>query len=95
MYGTVARLSVKPGHVGGLELILTGRSMPVGAVSVNAYRADTNPNEVWLTVVFESKEAYLANAESAEQNQRYNEMMTYLENAPEWHDGEVFHSMTN
>ena len=58
------------------------------------YRSDRDPNEYWLAVVFESKEAYLANAGSPEQHQRYQQYRALLEAEPEWHDGEVaFSSM--
>ena len=89
MYGTIAKLRVKAGHVGGLKLVIEGSGTPPGAVAVYCYQMDSNPNELWLAAVFESKEAYVANAQSAEQNQRYLDMMTYLEAEPEWHDGEI------
>lgn len=57
--------------------------------STTVYRSDSDPNEVWLAVVFESKEAYRANAESAEQGKRYEQMRALLDADPEWHDGEV------
>ncbi|MBI2864165.1 MAG: hypothetical protein HYX94_06335 [Chloroflexi bacterium] len=94
MYGTIAKLRVKPGHVGGLKLVMEGSATPPGAVAIYGYEMDANPNEVWLAVVFESKEAYVANANSPEQHQRYLEMMAYLEAEPEWHDGGLLFSKT-
>jgi hypothetical protein len=45
-----------------------------------------------MAVVFSSKEAYVKNAESPEQNSRYEAFMELLEGPPEWHDGEVVYS---
>ncbi len=45
-----------------------------------------------VAVVFESREAYRANAESSEQHQRYLEMRELLAEDPEWFDGEVVHA---
>jgi heme-degrading monooxygenase HmoA len=56
------------------------------------YRSDADPNVVFLAVVFESKEAYQANARSPEQNQRYQGYRDLLQADPEWHDGEVVYS---
>jgi len=36
--------------------------------------------------------AYVANANSPEQAARYAEYLTFLDGAPEWHDGEVVSS---
>jgi hypothetical protein len=40
-------------------------------------------------VVFESREAYRALAESPEQDARYRWLLALLEEPPEWHDGVV------
>ena len=63
-----------------------------GWQSTTVYRSDTDPEEVWLAVVFESKEAYRKNAESPEQGKRYEQMRALLAADPEWHDGEVISS---
>jgi antibiotic biosynthesis monooxygenase (ABM) superfamily enzyme len=91
MYGTVARLRVKPGMEGQF-LALTREfeqlHMP-GFVHTYVYRMDANPNELYMAVVFDSKEAYTANAQSPEQDARYRRMLEPLESPPEWHDGEI------
>lgn len=91
MYGTVARLRVKQGAEQSLmDQFRTFSSLRVpGYQRTYAYRMDTNPNEFYLCVVFDSKDSYRANAESPEQDQRFREMMTCLEAEPEWHDGEI------
>lgn len=91
MYGTVARLHVKPGAESQLREQMKqydGLKIP-GFVTTYVYRMDTDPNDYYMAVIFENKDAYVANAESPEQDARYREMMESLESAPEWHDGEI------
>lgn len=105
MYGTIARLQLKPGGEGKLlELFREFEAAEVpGAVSVSLYRRDADPkmslyrmdaesNEYYLTVVFESKEAYFANADSPEQEARYQKLVELLEAEPEWYDGEIVYT---
>jgi len=90
MYGTVAKLRVKSDReaelVSHLEQYRSGEAR--GFVASALYRADDGDGH-WLAVVFESKEAYQANAGSPEQDARYRELRDLLESDPEWHDGEV------
>ena len=66
------------------------RANPIpGMVANYAYRMDADPQEYYLAVIFESKEAYHTNAQSPEQHQRFEQMMQLLEGEPEWHDGEI------
>ncbi len=94
MYGTVARLRIKPGKE--TEFQQLGKSFEQakipGAVAQHLYRMDANPNEFYLAVVFSDKAAYERNASSPEQHQRFTQMMALLESEPEWHDGEVIFS---
>jgi quinol monooxygenase YgiN len=94
MYGTVARMRAKSGAVEKLAEILRGYEglgVP-GYRGSYAYQMDDDPNTLYLAVIFESKEAYHANAESPEQDARYREMLALLEGPPEWHDGEIVSS---
>lgn len=94
MYGTVARMRLKPGSEARLNEMMKeyeGLNVP-GYVSSTVYRMDDNPNEVYLAVVFDDRETYRANAESPEQDARYREMIELLDGEPEWHDGEVVYS---
>jgi hypothetical protein len=50
---------------------------------------DADPNEFIMAVVFTDKESYVKNANSPEQNARYEEFEALLEGPPEWNDGEV------
>jgi len=91
MYGTVARMHVKAGS--GDQLTQIARDFEQahvpGFIASYAYQMDANANEYLLAVVFDSKESYRANAESPEQNARFQEMLALLEREPEWHDGEI------
>jgi hypothetical protein len=95
MYGTVAHYLVKRGMEGRLRHILEeqGRAFETGQVpgfvATYGYRMDADSNEYYLAVVFVSKEAYLANAQSPEQDARYRQLLPLLEREPEWHDGEI------
>ena len=91
MYGTVARLQVKPGSLEALQA--WGSSADSGKISgfigTYLYQMDKNPNELYLAVLFADKESYVANAQDPAQHTRYLEMRTHLAADPEWHDGEI------
>ena len=91
MYGTVARMKVKTGALEALKRFAETESDGAikGFRGQYVYRMDDDPNEVYLAVMFDSKESYFANADSPEQNERYEEMMKFLAEEPEWHDGEI------
>jgi heme-degrading monooxygenase HmoA len=94
MYGTVARMRIKPGAEEKLQQFSREADevgIP-GLVFQHIYRLDANPNEVILAVGFESKEAYVANAKSPEQNARYEQYRALLTADPEWNDGEIVQS---
>lgn len=93
MYGTVAKLRVKPGRTEEFLETEMGVDAP-GFVAAYALRSDGDPEEFWMVAVFESKEAYFENADSPEQHERYMEMRQHLASDPEWHDGEVVASAT-
>ena len=91
MYGTVARLQVKPGSEQELMKLnkeYEGLNVP-GFRGTYVYRSDTEPNTYWMAVAFADKAAYQANAESPEQDKRYQQMRALLAADPEWHDGEI------
>jgi len=95
MYGTISRMRAKPGMEGQLIQHLhdfEAAHVP-GTVAVSCSRMDADPQEYYVTVIFESREAYRANAESAEQDKRYRQMLSLLESEPEWHDGEVIYTL--
>jgi quinol monooxygenase YgiN len=94
MYGTIARLQLRPGAEPQLKQQaneIEGLGVP-GFVATYVYRSDADPNVAYMAVVFASKEAYLANANSPEQDRRYQQLRALLASDPEWHDGEIVHA---
>ncbi len=91
MYGTVAKMKLKAGAEPQMqELMREFEQLSVpGHVSSFVYRMDSVPDEYYLTVVFQDRETYRANADSPEQNERYEKMAALFDGAPEWHDGEI------
>jgi quinol monooxygenase YgiN len=89
MYGTIARVKIDPTKTEELKAL--GRRMGVapGQIARYVFRMDADPGEFYLIAVFESREAYWANAQSPDQNQRYQEMRALMLTDPEWHDGEI------
>ena len=93
MYGTVARMHVKPGMLNGLldwaetRLVLE-RRIP-GHIETLIYRLDSDPDTLIMAVIFDSAESYRMNAASPEQHADYLHMITYLTEEPEWHDGRL------
>jgi quinol monooxygenase YgiN len=94
MYGTIARMRLKPGQEGAMqEMMREYETLNVpGYVSSTVYKMDADSNEFYMTVLFEDQASYRANAESPEQNGRYQKMREMLEGEPEWHDGEIVYS---
>ncbi len=67
------------------------RQIP-GLVCHHVYKSDADPNELYLIVAFESHHSYHDNAESPEQNERYQAYRGLLDANPDWHDGEIIDS---
>lgn len=93
MYGTIAKYRVKPGRDEGFlaDLKRFEDSPPPGWVYHTIFRGVDNPNELWMSVVFESEDAYKQNADSPEMDREYRRLLEHLESEPEWHDGHVIH----
>jgi heme-degrading monooxygenase HmoA len=93
MYGTVARIRLKAGAENAIAQI-TREEIPhvAGIVFEHIYRTDADPLECFLIVGFESKDAYVANANSPEQHARYLRYRELFAADPEWHDGEIVFS---
>jgi quinol monooxygenase YgiN len=92
MYGTVARMKIKPGMEQSL-MEQTNRDIP-GMVFNHVYRLDSGENDYYLVVGFESREAYEANANSPEMHEQYLKYREFLAADPKWHDGEIIESRT-
>ena len=96
MYGTIAKMRVKAGaEQEFMRISQETESVPIdGVVAVYVYQMDKDSREFYMVVVFESRESYVANANSPEQHQRFLQMMAVLESEPEWHDGNVVFANT-
>jgi antibiotic biosynthesis monooxygenase (ABM) superfamily enzyme len=93
MYGTVARMRTKPGTESKFqEHMKSYESLNVpGHVSTTVYRLDSGGDEYVVAIVFSDKESYEKNADSPDQDKRYQEMRALLAADPQWMDGEVVH----
>jgi quinol monooxygenase YgiN len=94
MYGTVARMKVKPGKMDEMvkrtaDQVNTRR--PKGYMGEIIYKMDANPNEVMMAVFFADKASYQANANDPQMNKEYEQYRALLDADPEWNDGEVIH----
>ena len=91
MYGTIARLRIKPGMEEAAQAEMArqeARQIP-GGVASYVYQMDRDAREFFLVVMFESKEAYVANAQDPRQHEEYLTLMGFLDAEPEWNDGEI------
>lgn len=89
MYGTVARIKIDPARIDELKALGNNMGMAPGQVAGYVYQTDADPGELFLAAVFESKEAYWANASSPEQHQRFMQLSALFLEDPQWHDGEI------
>jgi quinol monooxygenase YgiN len=91
MYGTVARIVLKPRM--GEQFLALWREIDAqgfpGRVAEYLYRSDSDPDELFMTVVFASEEAYRRNAESPAMDVSYRRLRELMVDDAEWHDGEV------
>ena len=95
MYGSVAKLRIAPGKEDELERLSREHVPQIpGFAFQYVLRMDSDPQDAWLVVGFESREVYRANAESADQHARYEAYRALLERDPEWHDGEIAFAVT-
>jgi heme-degrading monooxygenase HmoA len=93
LYGTIAKMRIKTGAEPLLKAWFEGFNTSIsdrGWLQTTLYRSDSDPQEAWMAVIFESREAYHANASSPNQDSRYRRLRSCLEADPEWHDGEVW-----
>lgn len=93
-YGTVAHMRAKKGMLEELRKMTEAEDMMdiPGYVATVVYQMDADPDELYMAVVFESKEAYTKNADSPEQDARYRDFIKLLDGEPEWHDGTIIYN---
>jgi antibiotic biosynthesis monooxygenase (ABM) superfamily enzyme len=91
MYGTIWRVRLKQGGEAALKTLMDefeARKVP-GFIGHYGYTLDTDPQVYMSAVVFTSRETYVANANSPEQQEWYQRMTAVFENEPEWFDGDI------
>lgn len=89
MYGTIARVKIDPTKIEELKAVGDTMGTAPGQVARYVYQMDADPSVLYLVAVFESKEAYWANARSPEQNERFMRLRALFLEDPEWHDSEI------
>jgi len=95
MYGTIAKMKLKPGAEAKIMQAMEGaQGEREGHIATYVFRSDADPDVHFVTTIFESKGAYKKFADSPEQDKRFHEMRQLLAADPEWHDGEVIHQDT-
>jgi quinol monooxygenase YgiN len=91
MYGTIARLRVKPEAADQLRAVMQEYEdvdVP-GFVASYVYQLDGSDTDFMMAVAFEDRDSYRRNAEGPAQDERYQRMRALLDSDPEWHDGEI------
>jgi quinol monooxygenase YgiN len=90
MYGTVAKVRVKPENRETLREVFERQEQVQVPGYVNSYMLWEDGSDIgWMFVVFEDRESYHRNANDPAQNERYKEFRALMEDNPEWHDGEI------
>ena len=88
MYGTIFNLNIRPGHEDKLLAIMKKESTSKPEGMVAWFLMNPDDKDEWTGVaIFESREAYVANANSPEQHESFLKLMEHLESEPTWTDG--------
>jgi hypothetical protein len=89
MFGSLYRMSVKPGKKDELVRVMTD----VGDRKIkgmrSAYIYDTGGSELWGVAVFDDEKTYRDNAADPAQDEWYRGVRDLLTADPEWHDGAI------
>jgi quinol monooxygenase YgiN len=99
MFGTVARIKVKPGRE--QELLAVGEQWTqwlrehaddAGWLADYLFRLEGRPGEYITVGIFRDRESYFRNANDPETDRWYRRWRELLEADPEWNDGEIVNS---
>ncbi|HLB39099.1 MAG TPA: antibiotic biosynthesis monooxygenase [Actinomycetota bacterium] len=91
MYGTVAKMRVKPENQETVKKVMDAQmegAQPAGYLR-SLVLSENDSDVQWLFVVFEDRASYDANASDPAQHERYMEFRALMEADPEWHDGTI------
>jgi heme-degrading monooxygenase HmoA len=94
MFGTIARLKVKPGQEQAVVELFDewGREFQPkvkGALAGYLYHSETNPDDCLLVVGFADRDSYQDNAESSAQQEWHQRLRQHLTKDPVWEDGRI------
>lgn len=94
MFGTVARLKVKPGHEQAVEELFDAwkrdhRPKAEGARTGYLYRSESEPDVNLMVIGFEDRNSYRDNAQEPRQHEWYQQVREHLVEDPHWQDGEI------
>jgi quinol monooxygenase YgiN len=89
MYGTIAKVRINRERIEELRALADSMGLAPGQIARTVYKMDNDPDVFYLAAVFESREAYQANAASPEQHERFMQLRALLLADPEWYDGEI------
>jgi quinol monooxygenase YgiN len=90
MFGTVARMKLKPGSFEKMQQLMEGRpGQAKGYLFTAAYRSQSDPDEIWLAVGFEDEASYRAMADDPETDKMAKQYQELLAEPPQWHDGDI------
>ncbi len=94
MYGTVARMQVRPGQEEAVQAFSERwrrerQPEAKGFIAEYVLKSERSPGEWYALVVFDTEEHYRQNAADPEQHRHYERLRALLAADPEWNDGEI------
>lgn len=90
MYGTIALCHVRPDNVDKLRALAAAEDELAieGYLGTDLLMVDNHPETVLMVVRFADRDTYRANADSADQDTRYQDFRALMEDDPVWYDGQ-------
>ncbi|HYJ61309.1 MAG TPA: antibiotic biosynthesis monooxygenase [Actinomycetota bacterium] len=90
MYGTVAKMRVRPENVATLRGVMARQEdVPMEGYIATHVLQENDSDVVWMLAIFQDRETYDRNADDPAMHERYVEYRALLEEDPEWHDGAI------
>ncbi len=94
MYGSVAHITIKPGHWGAVIPLLQEwgsdrKPKLAGAVGAYCYRLDAEPDELIIVAVFADKASYFGQGDDPAQGEWFGRLSEHFAGEARWHDGEI------
>lgn len=92
MFGSVFRLVPKEGKKQALADFMARGQQERDAAHIRGFVAShlfDAGDDMWVVAIFESEQAYRANADDPAQDTWYRTMRDMLQSDPEWHDGPI------